>query len=39
MDELDVLGFDYDYTLASYTDKVQTFIYDNALQYLLEKHG
>jgi hypothetical protein len=39
LDELDILGFDYDYTLASYTDKVSYFIYDKALQYLLRNHG
>jgi HAD superfamily 5'-nucleotidase-like hydrolase len=39
LDELDVLGFDYDYTLASYTDRVQYFIYDQALKYLIEVHG
>jgi hypothetical protein len=39
LDELDILGFDYDYTLASYTDKVSYFIYDKALQYLLKNHG
>jgi hypothetical protein len=38
LDELDVMGFDYDYTLASYTDKVSYFIYDKALQYLLKNH-
>jgi hypothetical protein len=33
---MDILGFDYDYTLASYTDRVQHFIYSNALRWLIE---
>lgn len=36
---IDVFGFDYDYTLASYTDKVQHFIYDHTLGYMVEKLG
>jgi HAD superfamily 5'-nucleotidase-like hydrolase len=39
LDELDVLGFDYDYTLASYTDKVPHFIYERALEHLIKVHG
>lgn len=35
-DNVDVFGFDYDYTRASYTDKVQEFIHTKALQWMIE---
>ena len=34
-----VFGFDYDYTLAEYQPATTKFIYDCALQYLVEKYG
>ena len=33
---VDVLGFDYDFTLVSYKHTVQQLIYDIAKQYLVE---
>jgi len=37
LDEINVYGFDYDYTLANYSDKVQHIIYEKALQYLVDE--
>ena len=37
LDRVDVIGFDYDYTLASYTTALQEFIYEKARDYLLER--
>lgn len=34
---MDVWGFDYDYTLADYTDDMLTLIYDLARDYLIAK--
>merc|ERR1711892_98044 len=34
-----VFGFDYDYTLAEYQTATTKFIYDCALNYLVEKYG
>jgi HAD superfamily 5'-nucleotidase-like hydrolase len=36
---VDVYGFDYDYTLATYTGAVQEHIYDQALGFLVEAKG
>ncbi len=33
---IDVYGFDYDYTLASYKTSVEAFIHDSAKQILVE---
>jgi hypothetical protein len=33
---IEVLGFDYDYTIACYTERVQHFIYQKAFQYMLD---
>ena len=37
MDEVQVIGFDYDYTIASYKWTLQALIYDQAKKYLLER--
>lgn len=37
--DVDYFGFDYDYTLASYTDRVQYFIYEEALDFLVKQLG
>ena len=37
LDKIDVFGFDYDYTLATYTSEVQHLIYEIAKGYLLER--
>ena len=37
MDRVEVIGFDYDYTLASYKSTLQTLVYDQARQYLVER--
>ncbi len=37
LDNIDVFGFDYDYTLASYSEKVQHFIYDKCLEWMIQK--
>lgn len=39
MDKMDAIGFDYDYTLASYKTALQHFIYDEAKKHLVEKGG
>ena len=37
LDNIDVIGFDYDYTLASYKTQLQELIYNQAKQYLLDE--
>ncbi|EGC28492.1 hypothetical protein DICPUDRAFT_160087 [Dictyostelium purpureum] len=37
--EVDVFGFDYDYTLANYSDQVQHLIYDLATSYLVDEQN
>ena len=37
--EVDVYGFDYDYTLASYKKQVEYLIHDIAQQHLVRKYG
>ena len=37
MDRIKVIGFDYDYTLASYKSSLQTLVYEQAKRYLVEK--
>jgi hypothetical protein len=37
LDQVEVMGFDYDFTLASYKHTLQSLIYDRAKQYLLER--
>lgn len=37
--KVDVLGFDYDYTLVSYTHKMEGLIYSMAKDYLIEHSG
>lgn len=37
--KVDVLGWDYDYTLVSYTDKMEGLIYSMAKDYLVENSG
>jgi hypothetical protein len=36
---MEAVGFDYDYTLASYTDNLQPLIYDLAVRYLVNNMG
>lgn len=36
MDQVKVIGFDYDYTLASYKSTVQSLVYEQARQHLIE---
>jgi hypothetical protein len=36
-DSIDTFGFDYDFTLSSYTEKVQEFIYTEALSYMVKE--
>ncbi|KAN0035361.1 hypothetical protein ACTA71_004626 [Dictyostelium dimigraforme] len=37
LEEIDVFGFDYDYTLANYGDQVQHLIYDLAMSHLVDE--
>jgi HAD superfamily 5'-nucleotidase-like hydrolase len=37
MADVKAIGFDYDYTLASYTNELNTFIYDRAKDHLMER--
>lgn len=37
LDQLQVYGFDYDYTLAHYSSDLQTLIYDLAKEYLVNE--
>lgn len=37
LSDIDVYGFDYDYTLAAYKLKLAHFIYDRALEKLINK--
>eukprot|EP01133_Synstelium_polycarpum_P005918 gene5918-6850_t len=37
LSEIKVFGFDYDYTLANYSDQVQHLIYELAMQYLVDE--
>ena len=37
MGEIDVYGFDYDYTLVNYTDELAHFIFDTTIDYLISK--
>jgi len=39
LDRIEVVGFDYDYTLAEYTPALQHLIYDTAKEYLLEQRN
>ena len=39
LQDISVIGFDYDYTLVSYTHEVQHLIYDKARDYLLSHAG
>lgn len=39
MRHIDVYGFDYDYTLASYTDEMHFLIYDLAVKELINTYG
>ena len=39
MAKISAIGFDYDYTLASYKTALQHFIYDEAKHYLLVEGG
>jgi HAD superfamily 5'-nucleotidase-like hydrolase len=39
LNHIDVYGFDYDYTLASYTHELNHFIYDKCLEYLVTNMG
>ncbi len=39
MDSIDVVGFDYDFTLVHYTGHLQELIYDIARNFLIEKMG
>ena len=36
LSNIDIYGFDYDYTLASYKSAVETYIHDSAKQVLVE---
>ncbi|XP_078439545.1 HAD-superfamily hydrolase, subfamily IG, 5'-nucleotidase [Wolffia australiana] len=38
LEDIQVYGFDYDYTLAHYSENVQTLIYDLAKQHLVNEH-
>ena len=37
MDNVKVIGFDYDYTVASYKSTLQTLVYEQARQHLIER--
>eukprot|EP01132_Coremiostelium_polycephalum_P001193 gene1193-1506_t len=37
LSEIQVFGFDYDYTLANYSDQVQHLIYDLSITYLVDE--
>ena len=37
MSDVKVIGFDYDYTLASYTNELNSFTYDRAKEHLMER--
>jgi len=37
--EVNIYGFDYDYTLAQYSDSMQDFIYTAAAEYLVKIHN
>lgn len=37
MADVDVIGFDYDYTLANYTKRLPRLVYEMALEYLVKK--
>ena len=39
LDEVDVYGFDYDYTLAAYKKGVEYLIHDIAREHLVKKYG
>jgi len=39
LDKISVFGFDFDYTLASYRNTLQTFIYEEARNHLVDKLG
>lgn len=39
MRHIDVYGFDYDYTLASYSDAMHFLIYDLAVKELINTYG
>jgi hypothetical protein len=39
MEQVKAIGFDLDYTLVSYTGELQSFIYDQAKQLLLQKYS
>ena len=39
MDDISVIGFDYDYTLCRYKRELQELIYNEAKKHLLEKSG
>ena len=39
MRHIEVYGFDYDYTLASYTDEMHFLIYDLAVKELINTYG
>ena len=39
MDDISVIGFDYDYTLCRYKCELQELIYNEAKNHLLEKSG
>lgn len=36
LEEVDIYGFDYDYTLAQYSNALNTLIYDTAKGFLIE---
>jgi hypothetical protein len=36
LEEVDIYGFDYDYTLALYSNNLDTMIYDTARDFLIE---
>ena len=37
LDNIQVYGFDYDYTLAHYSSNLQTLIYDLAKEYMVNE--
>lgn len=38
LDEVDIYGFDYDYTLALYSNSLDEMIYNKAKQFLIEHY-